>query len=196
MPDVPEPLRDRPLLTLGAACIGSQEEGERIVAPLREIGEPIMDTFEQIPAAGLSRIHMDPEPPVPGLGHHALIAELPDEAIDAFVGAAGPEAGSPLLLAELRQLGGALGRPAENGGALSKLDAGFAMLGIGMPMTPELGRGDRRRASIGSTTRCSRGPATAATSTSPSVRATSRRSCRPRPAPAWPRSSGAGIPTG
>jgi hypothetical protein len=140
VPDVPEPLRDRRLLTLGAACIGSQEDGERIVAPLREIGEPIMDTFEQIPAAGLSRIHMDPEVPVPGLGHHAMIGELPDEAIDAFVGAEGPEAGSPLLLAELRHLGGALGRPAENGGALSKIDAAFVMLGVGLPMTPELGQ--------------------------------------------------------
>jgi hypothetical protein len=137
---VPEPLRDRPLLTFDATCIGSQEEGEATIAPLREMGEPIMDTFGQIPAAGLSRIHMDPEPPVPGLGHHALLAELPDEAIDAFVGAAGPDAGSPLLLAEIRQLGGALGRPAENGGALSALDAEWAMFGVGMPMTPELGQ--------------------------------------------------------
>jgi FAD binding domain len=139
LPDVPEPLRDRPLLTLGAACIGSQEEGERAIAPLREIGEPIMDTFEQIPAEALSRIHMDPEQPVPGLGNGAVIRELPDEAIDAFVGVAGPDGGSPLLLAELRHAGGALGRPAENGGALSKLDGGFAMLGVGLPMTPELG---------------------------------------------------------
>jgi hypothetical protein len=83
---------------------------------------------------------MDPEVPVPALGHHALVAELPDEAIDAFVGSAGPEAGSPLLLAELRHLGGALGREAENGGALSKLDAAFVMLGVGLPMTPELGQ--------------------------------------------------------
>ena len=99
-----------------------------------------MDTFGQIPAAGLSRIHMEPEPPVPGLGHHRLLAELPDDAIDAFVGSAGPDAGSPLLLAELRQLGGALARPAETGGALSSLDAAFAMLGVGMPITPELGQ--------------------------------------------------------
>jgi FAD binding domain len=140
LPDVPEPIRDRPLLTLGAACIGSREEGERTIAPLREIGEPIMDTFGQIPAAGLSRIHMDPEQPVPGLGHHAVIEALTDEAVDAFVAAAGPDSGSPLLLAELRHAGGALGRPAENGGALSKLDAAFVMLGIGLPMTPELGQ--------------------------------------------------------
>jgi hypothetical protein len=137
IPDVPEPIRDKPLLTLGAACIGSQEEGERTIAPLREIGEPIMDSFEQMPPAGLARIHMDPEPPVPAMGHHELLAALPDEAIEAFVGVAGPEAGSQLLLAEFRQLGGALGRPAEHGGALPALDADFVMLGVGMPMPPE-----------------------------------------------------------
>jgi hypothetical protein len=140
LPDVPEPLRDRPLITIDAAFIGEQAEGERLLAPLREIGEPIIDTFAQIPAEALSKIHMDPEQPVPGLGHHALISALPDEAIDAFVGAVGPDAGSPLLLAELRHIGGALGRAGENAGALAKLDADFLMFGIGMPMTPELGQ--------------------------------------------------------
>jgi len=138
VPDVPEPLRGRSLFTVDAACIGSQEEGEGMIAPLREIGEPIMDTFGQIPAEGLSRVSMDPEQPVPGLGHHRLLAELPDDAIDAFVGAAGPESGSPLLLSQIRQLGGALARPAENGGALSSLDAEFLMSGIGTLMNPEL----------------------------------------------------------
>ncbi len=139
IPDVPEPLRGTPLLTIGAACIGSQAEGEATIAPLRAIGETIMDTFAWMPTAGLSRIHMDPENPVPGVGEGQTIADLPDEAIDAFVSIAGPDSGSPLLLSELRHLGGALGRPAENGGALSHLDAGFVMYSVGMPMTPELG---------------------------------------------------------
>jgi hypothetical protein len=139
MPDVPEPLRDRPLWTVTAACIGSREDGEGHIAPLRELGEPIMDTFDQIPAAGMSRINMDPEPPIPALGHHRVLRALPDEAIDALVGLVGPEAGSPLLLAELAHAGGALARPAEGGGALSQLDGEFVLLGIGVPMTPELG---------------------------------------------------------
>jgi FAD binding domain-containing protein len=139
IPDVPEPLRGTPLLTIGGACIGTQAEGEAAFAPLREIGETIMDTFEWMPAAGLSRIHMDPENPVPGVGEGGLLGELSDEAIDAFVGIAGPDSGSPLLLTEIRQLGGALGRPAEGGGALSHLDAGHVMYSVGMPMTPELG---------------------------------------------------------
>ncbi len=138
VPDVPEPLRNTPLLTIDGACIGSREEGEAAFAPLYEIGEPMMDTFDQVPPAALCRIHMDPEQPVPGLGHHRVLRELPDEAIDTFTSMAGADSGTPLLLTELRHMGGALARPAENGGALSHLDAEWAMFGIGMPMTPEL----------------------------------------------------------
>jgi FAD/FMN-containing dehydrogenase len=139
IPDVPEPLRGTPLLTIDGACIGDEAAGRAAFAPLYEIGEPIMDTFAQMPSAGLSHIHMDPEQPVPGIGEGMTLAELPDAAIDAFAEVAGPDSGSPLLLSEIRQLGGALGRPAAGAGALSHLDAGFVMYSVGLPMTPELG---------------------------------------------------------
>lgn len=139
IPDVPEFLRGKALLTIDAACIGDQAAGEAAIAPLREIGEPILDTFGQVPPPELCKIHMDPENPVPGLGHHRALRELSDEAIDAFVGVAGPDSGTPLLLTELRQLGGALGRPDPDGGALSHLDAGWVMYGVGMVMSPEMG---------------------------------------------------------
>ena len=138
LPDIPEPIRGKKLLAISAAHIGSQEEGEKAIAPLREIGEPVLDTFGQVPAPALSRIAMDPEPPVPGLGHGGVVNELPDEAIDAFYEVSGPDSGSPLLLAELRHIGGALARPADNGGALDKLDGEFVLLGIGMLMDPAM----------------------------------------------------------
>jgi FAD binding domain len=138
IPDIPEEIRGKKWLAITACCLGSKEEGEKLIAPLREIGEPATDAFDQIPIPALTRIAMDPEPPVPGLGHHATINELPDEALDAFVATAGPDTDSPLLLAELRQLGGALGHAPENAGALDKLDAEYVMLGIGMLMDPAL----------------------------------------------------------
>jgi hypothetical protein len=138
IPDIPEPVRGKKWLAISAVVIGSEDEGKQAIGPLREIGEAAMDSFAQMPATGLTRIAMDPEPPVPGLGHHRVINELPDEAVEAFVEAAGPDSGSPLLLAELRHLGGALARPAESGGALNKLDGEFVMLGIGMLMDPAL----------------------------------------------------------
>ncbi|HEX7246354.1 MAG TPA: FAD-binding oxidoreductase [Solirubrobacterales bacterium] len=139
IPDVPEPLRGTPLLTIDGARVGDEEAGRAAFAPLYEIAEPMMDTFAQMPTAGLSHIHMDPENPVPGIGEGMTLADLPDEAIDVFVDLAGPDSGSPLLLSEIRQLGGALGRPAEDAGALSHLDAGWVMYSVGLPMTPELG---------------------------------------------------------
>jgi FAD binding domain len=138
IPDIPEPIRGKKLLQIAACVIGSQEEGEKALEPLREIGEPVMDTFDKVPSTALSRIAMDPEPPVPALGHHMTLGELPDEAIDTYVEVAGPESDSPLLLAEVRHLGGALARPAENGGALDKLDAEYVALGIGMLMDPNM----------------------------------------------------------
>ncbi|HET7417018.1 MAG TPA: FAD-binding oxidoreductase [Solirubrobacterales bacterium] len=139
IPDVPEPLRGKELLVIDAVCIGDRASGEATIAPLREIGEPILDSFDQIPAAGICRIHMDPENPVPGYSHHRVLRELPDEAIDAFVAVAGPGSGSPLLLGELRHLGGALGRPDADGGALTHLDAAFTLFGVGMVMSPQMG---------------------------------------------------------
>jgi len=44
-----------------------------------------------------------------------------------------------LLLTELRQLGGALGRPDASGRRPLPHRADFAMFGVGLPMTPELG---------------------------------------------------------
>lgn len=139
IPDVPEFLRGKELLVIDAACIGDQAAGEAAIAPLRKIGEPVLDTFGQIPTPGICKIHMDPEQPVPGFGHHRTLRELSDEAIDAWVATVGPGSGTPLLLSELRHLGGALGRPDPNGGALTHLDAGWVMYGIGMVMGPEMG---------------------------------------------------------
>jgi FAD binding domain len=138
LPDVPEPIRGKPLFAVSAACIGSEADGQKAIAPLREIGEPIMDTFAQIPTSALGTVDMDPEQPVPGLVHSALIGDLPDEAIDALVEVAGPDSGSPLLAVSLRHIGGALAHPAENAGALERLDGKFVVAGIGVLMDPGL----------------------------------------------------------
>ena len=80
---------------------------------------------------------MDPPQPVPGAGDGMLLAELTAETIDAFVRVTDPANGSPLVSAEIRHAGGALGRPSAAHGALSALDAAFAVFAVGMAPTPE-----------------------------------------------------------
>jgi FAD/FMN-containing dehydrogenase len=138
LPMVPEPLQDRPLLTLGACYAGPESEGADVIAPLRGLGEPVMDLFQTMPAAQLTQIHMEPEEPVPGLAWTTSLREAPAGAVDAFVEAAGPGSGSPLLLAELRHAGGAVASPPEGAGARSHLEGEFVFLGVGMAMAPEM----------------------------------------------------------
>jgi FAD/FMN-containing dehydrogenase len=136
LPDIPEFLRGRDFVTIDAAIIGDRAHGARIVQALRDL-EPEIDTFDMVAPVALSRLHNDPEEPVPGLTEHRLLRELGAEAIDAFVAVVGPGSNSPLLVAEIRHLGGALGVAAPGHGALGKIDAGYLLFAAGIAM-PEL----------------------------------------------------------
>jgi hypothetical protein len=99
----------------------------------------MIDSWASGPPAQVLRMHGDPESPTPALGAHALLGELDEAGMDAFIGAAGEGSGSSLLVAELRQLGGALAAPPAGAGARGHLDGRFALMGVGVPMAPEAG---------------------------------------------------------
>jgi hypothetical protein len=136
LPEVPEPLRANPLIDVTGAYVGDVAQGAALIDELRGLAEPLMDTWAEMPASGLSRIAGDPEEPVPGLSHHAVVGELPSEAAATLIELAGPESGSPLLSVGTRHLGGALGRAPENAGALAALTGDHVVIGVGMPMPP------------------------------------------------------------
>jgi FAD/FMN-containing dehydrogenase len=135
LPEVPEPLRARPVIGVTAAHTGDNAEAE--LAAIRAAAPAVLDTFATIPAAGLCRIHGDPEQPVPALVGHTMIGELADAAIDALVPVVGAGSGSPLLQVDLRHLGGALSEPSPGAGALDALEGEFALSAVGVPMAPE-----------------------------------------------------------
>jgi FAD/FMN-containing dehydrogenase len=137
IPAIPEPLRGRSFAIVETIYLGDEAEGAELVRPLRELG-PEIDTVRTIPVSALSALHMDPEHPVPGKGDGMLLADLPAEAVDAVVEVAGADSGSPLLSVELRHLGGALAQARPEHGALGSVDAGFAVVAVGMAMTPEM----------------------------------------------------------
>ena len=138
MPELPPFLRGRQLVVIDGAVLADDEEAAAVIADLRAL-EPEMDTFARVPAASLSRLHMDPEGPTPGVSASTMLADLPDAAIETFLALTGRGSGSTLLAAELRQLGGALARPAEGAGALPMLDGKFVLFGVAIAMTPEMG---------------------------------------------------------
>ncbi|MDV3222266.1 FAD-binding oxidoreductase [Intrasporangium sp.] len=137
IPEIPGPLRGRSLAVIDGAVLGTDAEADGVLAALRAL-KPEIDTFSRVPARSLVRLHMDPEGPTPGVADSTLIDALPDAAVDAFLDQVGPGSTSSLLAAELRQLGGALGRVPEEHGALARIDALFAVFGAAIAATPEL----------------------------------------------------------
>jgi FAD/FMN-containing dehydrogenase len=136
LPDLPEPLRGKSLVDVTGAYLGDGAAGEELLRPLREIEGAVWDTWGVQPAPALRQLGMDPEEPVPGLGDSVTLGELTPEAVDALVGLVGASADSPLMGAQVRQLGGALGREDEDAGALPKLDAEHIVFGVGALFDP------------------------------------------------------------
>jgi hypothetical protein len=135
--EVPEAVRGRALAVVEAAYLGDAVSGAELIGPLRKLG-PELDTFATIPAASLAQLHMDPEQPVPGISDGASLADAPAAAIGTLVKLTGPDVRSPLLVVELRHLGGALGRDAPGAGAQPRIDANYVMFAGGLTPTPEL----------------------------------------------------------
>jgi hypothetical protein len=137
LPAIPEAFRGRQLVVVDGAVLGTVAEADTILAPLRAL-EPELDTFAEVPPFALARLHMDPEPPTPGLGDGFVLGSLDADAVEQIVAVAGPGTGSPLVSVELRHLGGALGRRRPGAGALGALEGAFAVHAVGVPAAPGL----------------------------------------------------------
>ncbi|HEX5729142.1 FAD-binding oxidoreductase [Microbacterium sp.] len=133
MPELPPFLSGRALVVVDGAILDTDAAASALLAPLRAL-EPEMDTFARIPSAGLVAVHMDPPDPTPALTAHAVLDSLPGEAVDALVAAAGQPG---LFIVELRHLGGAIARPAANGGAVSSLEGEYLLHTIAVVPVPE-----------------------------------------------------------
>jgi hypothetical protein len=132
LPMVPEPMRGRQFVVVEACHLGTATEADALLAPMRAL-RPVMDTVATMPTTALSRVHMDPEEPVPCAGDGMMLADLPEEAVTELVRVGGAGSGSPLLSLEVRHLGGGLARAGD--GALDRLHGRFTVFGVAL--TPD-----------------------------------------------------------
>ncbi len=73
MPELPEPLRGRALVSITLAFTGSEAEGNELVAPLRAIARPTSTRSRLLPAGALGGLAGDPPGPLPGIGNAVLL---------------------------------------------------------------------------------------------------------------------------
>ncbi|MCX4882700.1 FAD-binding oxidoreductase [Streptomyces sp. NBC_00847] len=133
LPEIPEPLRGGFWARVALAWTGDPQEGEHLLAPLREAAPVILDTVEVMPYAAMDRIYLDPQDPLPAREACTLLRALPPDALTTFLDRAGPAVPDlPLLLIELRHMGGALSRPADIEDAICARDASYILETVGV----------------------------------------------------------------
>ncbi|HET8582466.1 MAG TPA: FAD-binding oxidoreductase [Jatrophihabitans sp.] len=133
-PEIPAPLRGRFVMHLRVASPGSRVDGDRLLAPMRAVAPAIVDTVGELPYAAVDSIFQDPDHPVPAMESCVLLRDLP---VDALLRLAGPGTDFPLLMLELRHLGGALAQPPASPDAISARDAAFLAEGVGIAAGPQ-----------------------------------------------------------
>ncbi len=136
LPGVPEPLAGRLSVAVRYAALGDFEEAARRLEPMRAAAPVLIDAVGVMPYAAIGAVHADPVDPMPTHENHALLRELPAEAVDALLALAGPESGSVQAIIELRQLGGALAREPRHRSAFCHRDAAFTLTTIGALAPP------------------------------------------------------------
>ena len=135
-PALPDPLRGQTVVHLRVAHLGSADEGAALLAPMRAAAPALIDTVADMPYAAVDAIHMDPTAPLPSYDRGTTLAELPAEAVDALLAAAGPDIEVPLVMVELRHLGGALSRPAGVPNAVAGRGAAYSAWALGLMVPP------------------------------------------------------------
>ncbi|MEJ2865743.1 FAD-binding oxidoreductase [Actinomycetospora flava] len=135
-PSLPPPLQGAFAVHLRFAHLGTAEEGAALLAPMRAVADPIADMVDEMPFAAIDAVHSDPTDPMPIWDDSAALGALPVEAVDALLAVAGPGVETPLIMAELRHLGGAIARRPEGGhDAVAGRDAAFHVYALA-PMFP------------------------------------------------------------
>lgn len=137
MPFVPEPLRGRSVVAVQLCYAGTEQEGAQLVSPLRELG-PMLDFVGMMPFSEVGRIASEPVDPMHTFIGTQTLAELPAELFEQVIEATADPARTSLAIVAFRHIEGAYRRLPENASAVSRPDAKYLMISVGVVMAPPM----------------------------------------------------------
>jgi FAD/FMN-containing dehydrogenase len=132
-PAMPEAIHDRPVAIIAGIYAGDPDEGMRVMQPLRELGEPLVDASQPTP---FTTVQSDFDPLFPRNQLHAYwkstyLNELTDEAIDVIAAKANDRP-APLTLFNTFHMGGAIADVGAEDTAFAEREAPFMVSIDGM----------------------------------------------------------------
>lgn len=121
IPQVPAELRGKHVAQLQLSIL---DGGEDLVRPLREIGEPLLDTVGELPYTESARIFAEPDRADAFSSRNVLLSALDPKALDTV------RTGAKRCITGIRHLGGALAKAPERPNAMGHRDAQYSLTAL------------------------------------------------------------------
>ena len=138
LPTIPEPLRGGSFVSIEATFLGSAEDAEPYLAEFRAIPALFMDTMGTVDPARLGDICAEPVDPMPTLEWSSMLVDLDDAAVDALLAEVGHAAATPIMIVQVRHLGGAFARATDADGPAGAITEPYQLFALGVPIGPEI----------------------------------------------------------
>jgi FAD/FMN-containing dehydrogenase len=138
LPEVPEPLRGARVATMTACYAGPADRGAAAIGELTaRTPSPMFNACRPLTAADLASLWNTPGTPMPTRIRGELLTSLPDEAIGELLRLAGQAPESPIMMAQVRHLGGMFAQEPPGGGAIGRCEAPYLLEMLGLAVNSE-----------------------------------------------------------
>lgn len=130
VPFIPTEQHGRLVVVVAACYVGDLVVGDRVVQPLRELGQPIASMVGPMPYPGLFALTEAASQPHPSTTRSGYLDALTDDTLEAILEHAN-QMPLPIGLVELRALGGAMARVPAAATAFAHRDQPFMAVVVG-----------------------------------------------------------------
>ncbi len=136
-PFVPAEMHFKPMVGLVICWTGDHEEGERVVAPIREVAQPVLDMVQPMPYTALQTM-LDAGGPkgIRGYMKAEFLEEMNDDAVRILIDRGLNRAG-PMAQIIIEPMGGAISDVDEDDTALGRRDVAWCYHALAMWMEPD-----------------------------------------------------------
>jgi FAD/FMN-containing dehydrogenase len=145
-PFVPAEMHFQPVVGIVICWTGDHEEGERVVTPIREVAQPVIDMVQPMPYTALQSM-LDAGGPkgIRAYMKAEFLEELDDGAIEKLTHHGLNRAG-PMAQIIIEPMGGAIGQVGEDDTALGRRDVAWCYHALAMWMEPDEATADAQMA--------------------------------------------------
>lgn len=135
-PALPDTLRGKFVVHVRMAHIGDRDEAAKLSAAFRGAAPVLLDSMGEMAATAMDAVHQDPPGPMPAYEQGCLLDDFTPETIKAILAHTAAVPGSPLVLVEIRHLGGAIARRPDVPSAVPGRDAAFSLFTMAPHVPP------------------------------------------------------------